>query len=989
MNIENNPRMTQNDIEKIINSEHIKRIIDEEDFYFSKASTKLHEWINMEISEEIKDTLIRLSDNYIEFMELEEINPQLTPIKDIILEIISYCDHKAREKNSRNQYQDKRVLANASVRMGNWFSGLVRLKFNTVEIKGQSIINAFDYLLDPLNNSTILSVNHRKQVIQNLVGKKYNAKSFIDDLKSYFKQFNLSVKNELNYTYLISSIVYSSKEKWLFDEKEPNKYVEYINYWVFQGNPKVFDFKTALQENLLNDWTVTAHKDKIKVGDKVILWITGNEAGCYALAEVTSEPFEKQDSPDSHLWKTEDKSELKANIKILHNLVDSPILKSQIEKIDALKNLKVGSQGTNFSASSEQFNALLELIKNKMSKKYWLYAPGENASKWDEFYELGIMGLGWDELGDLNNYANKEEIAKRLRELESTTSSKKNDATANDDFKNGISIGDVIIAKKGRKEYLGYGIVSSDYYYDASRDSFQKMRKVNWMKKGVWTETAHPTVIKTLTDITSYTDYVNRLKKLIGIDHDALKNKPMIEPINQILYGPPGTGKTYKLKSEYFPKYTTKENALTQEQYFDSLVRDLTWWQVITLALIEEGTSRVNDLFNNRWVAKKGSFSESKNVRATLWGTLQMHTIQSSQTVSYTQRQAPLIFDKLEDKTWQLIESEARENCPDLYELLDKVNNFNPNPDKEIKRYVFTTFHQSFGYEDFIEGIKPIISNDETVTDLAYTIEDGIFKQICSRAETDPENRYAIFIDEINRGNVSAIFGELITLIEKDKRIGMENALKVKLPYSKKEFGVPANLDVYGTMNTADRSVEALDTALRRRFSFTEMPPLYEIDDDKATLNYSFAGSTGAEILRTINSRIEKLLDRDHLIGHSYFLMPKDGDPAKKLIDSFYRNIIPLLQEYFYGDYAKIGAVLGKGFIKEKQVIKDKTIFADFDGFEDGDYNEKAVYEIVDYRAENLVYELEVEKTKVSMNFEKAIRLLMNQSITAPIENRA
>jgi 5-methylcytosine-specific restriction endonuclease McrBC GTP-binding regulatory subunit McrB len=343
-----------------------------------------------------------------------------------------------------------------------------------------------------------------------------------------------------------------------------------------------------------------------------------------------------------------------------------------------------------------------------------------------------------------------------------------------------------------------------------------------------------------------------------------------------------------------------------------------------------------------------------------------MHTIQSSQTVSYTQRQAPLVFDKLEDKTWQLIESEARENCPDLYELIDKVNNFNPDPDKEIKRYVFTTFHQSFGYEDFIEGIKPVISDDETNIELAYTIEDGIFKQICSRASSDPANRYAIFIDEINRGNVSAVFGELITLIEKDKRIGMENELKVKLPYSKKDFGVPANLDIYGTMNTADRSVEALDTALRRRFSFTEMPPLYDLPE----LAYEFAGFQGKDILRTINQRIEKLLDRDHLIGHSYFLKKAEQDTEGKLMDSFYRNIIPLLQEYFYGDYAKIGAVLGAGFVY-KSDDKAAVVFAA--GFGDEDYNDKAIYQIIDYLPEQSGNQY----VQAGMTFEEAIKLLM------------
>ena len=194
-----------------------------------------------------------------------------------------------------------------------------------------------------------------------------------------------------------------------------NKFDDTTNYWIFQGNPKVFDFETALKQEILTDWTVSAHKDKIKKGDKVILWITGNKSGCYALAEVTSEPHKKTSSPDDHLWKGTDKSELKADIKITHNLVNSPILKEQVDSLEKLKNLKAGNQGTNFSATEEEYNALLSLTKNTNDKKYWLYAAGENASKWDEFYKSGIIALGWDELGDLMQYKTRNEIRDALR----------------------------------------------------------------------------------------------------------------------------------------------------------------------------------------------------------------------------------------------------------------------------------------------------------------------------------------------------------------------------------------------------------------------------------------------------------------------------------------------------------------------------------------------------------------------------------------------
>lgn len=250
------------------------------------------------------------------------------------------------------------------------------------------------------------------------------------------------------------------------------------------------------------------------------------------------------------------------------------------------------------------------------------------------------------------------------------------------------------------------------------------------------------------------------------------------------------------------------------------------------------------------------------------------------------------------------------------YKLLNEYKKYFESDNN--KRYEFVTFHQSYTYEDFIEGIKPIL-NDHEDGEVKYTIEPGVFKRIAQRAANDINNNYAIFIDEINRGNIAGIFGELITLIEQDKREGNENEISTILPYSKEPFSVPSNLYIIGTMNTADRSIEALDTALRRRFSFIEVSPNPNLFSNK---DFSDEELDFKKLLIAINQRIEILLDRDHTIGHSYFLSVKKETRLKDLQDIFKDKIIPLLEEYFYGDRGKIKMILGGNFVFEEPVSK-------------------------------------------------------------------
>lgn len=415
-------------------------------------------------------------------------------------------------------------------------------------------------------------------------------------------------------------------------------------------------------------------------------------------------------------------------------------------------------------------------------------------------------------------------------------------------------------------------------------------------------------------------------------DNTSKANSELIEikplphsPTNVIYFGPPGTGKTFTLQQK-MKEYTSHAVPAARDAWLDSRLESLNWMQVITLVLLDLGKrAKVRQMTEHQWFQRKALLNgRSSNFSQTAWATLQSFTIPGSTTVAYKGRREPAIFDKTADSEWFLVESQL-EQVDELLSLYAELKQ-GPKSAEAIQRFAVVTFHQSYGYEEFIEGIRA--RSDES-GNISYPIEPGIFMRLCQRANADPAHRYAIFIDEINRGNISKIFGELISLIEVDKRAGMSNAMSLQLSYSGDHFSVPANVDIIGAMNTADRSLALMDTALRRRFDFVEMMP------DLSLLSGSKVKGIELEpLLEKLNSRIEALYDREHTLGHAFFMPVKNaldaGDDEaafKQLKIAFQKKIIPLLQEYFFDDWNKIRLVLADNQKQDDslQFVIDKT----------------------------------------------------------------
>lgn len=605
--------------------------------------------------------------------------------------------------------------------------------------------------------------------------------------------------------------------------------------------------------------------------------------------------------------------------------------------------------------------SLWNQVTKSTSVKYWLYAPGENAYRWEEFYNLGIMGLGWDELGDLDDYNSKNEIKKKLQEIEGILSTKQNDTAANYAFHKIIKPGDIVIVKKGISELLGYGAVTSDYFYDETRDSYQKCRKVDWKLKGNWKIDINLPV-KTLTDITKYPTedpiYSKYYELLLGImeDNSSSKNESMDDnntyyaPLNQILYGPPGTGKTYKTILEAAKIVTGNETInydealrvfnenlnnqiefitfhqnYSYEDFIQGLRPDITqnnhlsfertdgvFMQIAVNALFE-----FYKAFQSRDNIFKLKNIDVNEVYIDFFKSLKLKQefkTKTKKTIyidSFTKNQN-IIFKYSEASKPATISSERLLKLFNVFKSVEEINNINEDIRNVIGGCDATVYYTSLRefidfYNKYRENLKEIgyVEDDYAEEDYVELNYDDVsyerkkellskisFNDLKSIDKEDVKN-YVIIIDEINRANISRVFGELITLIEEDKRSHGKIPMRVTLP-SGDSFIVPSNLYIIGTMNTADKSISLLDIALRRRFEFIPMYP-----------NSLIEGINSPTVLETINAEIIKRKGHDFTIGHAYFMGEEYS--LEKTINN---KVIPLLLEYFMNDGKEVATIL-------------------------------------------------------------------------------
>jgi len=580
-----------------------------------------------------------------------------------------------------------------------------------------------------------------------------------------------------------------------------------------------------------------------------------------------------------------------------------------------------------------------EDVKEREDAKYWMYAPGEQASQWEDCLRDGIMVCGWDEIGDYSAYESPEAVRDQMKETYDPNRPYKNDGLTVWNFFDTIKPGDVVYARRGRKVILGRGIVTGGYAFDPKRNQYKSVRKVKWERIGEWALDRN-TDIKTLTEITQYEDYRKRLEILTsgGVMPEEnchyfwLTANPKVWSMSE---WPVGEEQDYTLyngngnKRRIFHNFTDAKAGDRVICYEANPVK-----QIVGLAIVskqndgnkicfEKTEALANpidfeiikadeNLKNMEFLANpNGSFFK---LTKDEYGTIMDIIRDNNETPDDEKKEVYTRKEFLEEVFM------SSEKLTELESLLrDKLNvvlqgapgvgktfsakrlAFEMMGEKDESRVRVVQFHQNYSYEDFILGYKP--------SGQGFELKRGVFYKFCIQAANDPQHHYYFIIDEINRGNLSKIFGELLMLIEKDYR-----GTPITLAYTDEKFSVPNNIYIIGMMNTADRSLAMIDYALRRRFSFVDLEPGFDSEGFKKyqqDLNNPHFDKLIAKV-KELNEEIGKdpNLGSGFEIGHSYFCGQKsDEDEGKKdarMKRVIAHDIIPTLREYWFDEREKV-----------------------------------------------------------------------------------
>jgi 5-methylcytosine-specific restriction protein B len=632
--------------------------------------------------------------------------------------------------------------------------------------------------------------------------------------------------------------------------------------------------------------------------------------------------------------------------------------------------------GTNDWSNWELACFLYSWADPRDSRRIVKIAPGEDAKYWDDCLREGYICVGWDKVGDLTEFESKETFKTRFEEefSERYNKAKLTQKTNEVWTLRELEAGDIVVANKGTSQVIGVGkVVDPGYEFRSDRPEYSHTVKVEWdtslacdiPPQKRW---AFVTVAKVPLELyekitrrgpVDPPPIVDALYREIAA---ALERKGQL-----ILYGPPGTGKTYtalrfsvwwlleQLGRKDAAAVLADRRRLKEAESALSTVQvsQRVWWVVTNPKewswdrlkkerTVEFGYGRLRRNFLlmqpgdlvigyqstpdkrivaltkvSRGLEKKGedqasiqlSYLHSVENGLTYDELLADGVLAASEPMRF--RNQGTLFTLNADEAGHAL-SLLAERDPDVAQFIQDQGRVGP-----LTRL---TFHASYSYEDFIEGFRPA---DSGAAGLSLRLEDGVFKRICREAQANPDGKYLVLVDEINRANVAKVFGELITLLEMDKR-----GVIVTLPQSKESFTIPDNVFVLGTMNTADRSIRLLDSAMRRRFAFVELMP-----DAELLSGAHVEGLDLGELLLALNRRIAEHVGREKQIGHSFLM--ENGEPIsdpEEFARRFRQEILPLLQEYCYDDYGTLGRYLGDKLVDVEGQTLREDILADVDG---------------------------------------------------------